>query len=107
VPEAHWTGLGASYPAYRFTDAIGGNGSVELRSGANFFSPFLYAHSYYRNAFLIREVDYDIAKKEVRRYFLERSEAYPSDIGEDLELDYKLICQIVEELKKEGRLEVL
>jgi hypothetical protein len=57
--------------------------------------------------FLIREVDYDIAKKEVRGYFLERSEAYPSDIEEDLKLDYKLICQIVEELKKEGRLEVL
>ncbi len=30
VPEARWTGLGVSYPAYSYTDAIGGNGSVEL-----------------------------------------------------------------------------
>ena len=54
-----------------------------------------------------RDVDYETAKKEVRGYFQERGEAYPSDIEEDLELDYKLVCQIVEELKREGRLEVL
>jgi Arc/MetJ-type ribon-helix-helix transcriptional regulator len=54
-----------------------------------------------------RDVDYKTAKKEVMGYFQERGEAYPSDIEEDLELDYKLICQIVEELKREGRLEVL
>jgi len=39
--------------------------------------------------------------------FQERSEAYPSEIEEDLELDYELVCQIVEELKREGRLEPL
>lgn len=54
-----------------------------------------------------RNVDYDTAKKEVMGYFQERGEAYPSEIEEDLELDYKLICQIVNELKREGRLEVL
>ena len=54
-----------------------------------------------------RDVDYDTAKKEVMGYFQERREAYPSEIEEDLELDYKLICQIVEELKREGRLGVL
>lgn len=54
-----------------------------------------------------RDVDYKTAKKEVMGYIQERGEAYPSDIEEDLELDYKLICQIVEELKREGRLEVL
>jgi hypothetical protein len=54
-----------------------------------------------------RDIDYDTAKKEVMGYFQERSEAYPSDIEEDLELDYKLVCQIVEELKREGRLELL
>ncbi len=54
-----------------------------------------------------RDVDYETAKKEVRGYFQERGEACPSDIEEDLELDYKLVCQIVEELKREGRLEVL
>jgi hypothetical protein len=54
-----------------------------------------------------RDVDYDRAKKEVMGYFQERGEAYASEIEEDLELDYKLICQIVDELKREGRLEVL
>lgn len=54
-----------------------------------------------------RDIDYDTAKKEVMGYFQERSEAYPSDIEEDLEIDYKLVCQIVEELKREGRLELL
>ena len=54
-----------------------------------------------------RDVDYETAKKEVMGYFRERGEAYPSEIEEDLQLDYRLICQIVEELKREGRLEVL
>ena len=54
-----------------------------------------------------RDVDYETAKKEVMGYFRGRGEAYPSEIEEDLELDYKLICQIVEELKREGRLEIL
>lgn len=30
VPQASWTGLGVSYPAYSYTDAIGGNGSIKL-----------------------------------------------------------------------------
>ena len=47
------------------------------------------------------------AKKEVMGYFQERGEAYPSEIEEDLELDYKLICQIVDELEREGRMAVL
>ena len=54
-----------------------------------------------------RDVDYETAKKEVMGYFQERGEAYPSEIEEDLELDYKLICQIVDELKREGRMAVL
>ena len=54
-----------------------------------------------------RDIDYDTAKKEVMGYFQERREAYPSEIEEDLEIDYKLISQIVDELKREGRLEVL
>ena len=60
-----------------------------------------------RKTIKYRDVDYETAKKEVMEYFQERGAAYPSDIEEDLELDYKLICQIVEELKREGRLEVL
>jgi len=54
-----------------------------------------------------RDLYYDRAKKEFMGYFQERSEAYPSEVEEDLELDYELVCQIVEELKKEGRLELL
>ena len=46
-----------------------------------------------------RDLDYDTAKKEVMGYFQERGKAYPSDVEEDLELDYKLVCQITEELK--------
>jgi len=54
-----------------------------------------------------RDLDYDTAKKEVMGYFQERGEAYPSEVEEDLELDYELVCQITEELKREGRLELL
>jgi len=54
-----------------------------------------------------RDIDYDAARKEVVEYFQEKGEAYPSEIEEDLELDYKLICEIVDELKREGRLKVL
>ena len=54
-----------------------------------------------------RDVDYETAKKEVMEYFQERGEAYASEIEEDLELDYKLICQIMDELEREGRLAVL
>jgi Arc/MetJ-type ribon-helix-helix transcriptional regulator len=54
-----------------------------------------------------RDVDYETAKKELMGYFQERGEAYPSEAEEDLQIDYKLICQIVDELKREGRLAVL
>ena len=54
-----------------------------------------------------RDLDYDTAKKEVMGYFQERGEAYPSEIEEDLEFDYELVCQITEELKREGRMELL
>jgi hypothetical protein len=30
VPEAHWTGESVSYPPYSYTDAIGGNGTIQL-----------------------------------------------------------------------------
>ena len=38
-----------------------------------------------------RDLDYDTAKKEVMGYFQERGEAYPSEVEEDLELDYELV----------------
>lgn len=46
-------------------------------------------------------------RKEVSGYFQSRGEAYPSDASEDLELDYDLVWEITEELRREGRLEVI
>ncbi|MBN1322676.1 MAG: hypothetical protein JW986_01565 [Methanotrichaceae archaeon] len=54
-----------------------------------------------------RDVDYETAKKEVAGYFQSRGEAYPSDASEDLELEYDLVCQIADELRRMGRLEVV
>ncbi len=48
-----------------------------------------------------RDVDYETAKKEVAGYFQMKGEAYASEIEENLELDYKLICQNVNELNRE------
>jgi len=53
-----------------------------------------------------RDINFDDARKEIVEYFQEKGEAYPSEIEEDLKLDYKLICKIVDELKREGRLKV-
>jgi Arc/MetJ-type ribon-helix-helix transcriptional regulator len=53
-----------------------------------------------------RDVDYETAKKEVAGYFQMKGEAYASDASTDLQLDYELVCKIMEELEKEGRLEV-
>jgi len=49
-----------------------------------------------------RDLDYDTAKKEVIVYFQERGEAYPSEVEEDLELDYELVCQITEGAEARG-----
>jgi len=53
-----------------------------------------------------RDINHDDARNEIVEYFQEKGEAYPSEIEEDLNLDYKLICEIVDELKREGRLKV-
>ncbi len=52
----------------------------------------------------IRDVDYDTAKKEVLGYYNSYSEAYDYEVADDLELDYELVCKIVDELEDEGRL---
>ena len=52
-----------------------------------------------------RDVDYQAAKKEVSGYFQMKGEAYASDASTDLELDYELVCQIMDELEKEGKME--
>ena len=52
----------------------------------------------------VRDVDYDTAKKEVLGYYRSYSEACDYQVADDLELDYELVCQIVDELESEGRL---
>ncbi len=52
----------------------------------------------------VRNVNYDTAKKEVLGYYQAYSEAYDYQVADDLELDYELVCQIVDELQEEGRL---
>lgn len=52
----------------------------------------------------LRDIDYETAKKEILGYYREYSEAYISEVAEDLELDLELVSQIIDELEKEGRL---
>ena len=53
-----------------------------------------------------RDVDYDASKKEVAGYFELKHEAYASDASLDLQFDYELVCTIMDDLKKEGKLEI-
>lgn len=55
----------------------------------------------------VRDVNYRTAKKEVLGYFKKYGEAYPNEAADDLELDFELVCNVVDDLKKEGRLEVI
>jgi Arc/MetJ-type ribon-helix-helix transcriptional regulator len=52
-----------------------------------------------------RDVDYETAKKEVAGYFKMKGEAYASDVSQDLELDYELVCRIMDDLENEGQME--
>ena len=52
-----------------------------------------------------RDVDYETAKKEVAGYFKMKGEAYASDASLALELDYELVCKIMDDLEKEGQME--
>jgi Arc/MetJ-type ribon-helix-helix transcriptional regulator len=54
-----------------------------------------------------RDVDYDAAKKEVAGYFQMKGEAYASDASADLQLDYELVCKIMDDLEKEGKMETV
>ena len=55
----------------------------------------------------IRDVDYNVAKREVLGYYRTYSEAYDYEVADDLELDYELVCRITDELEAEGRLEMV
>ena len=53
------------------------------------------------------DLDYETAKKEVVGYFQMKGEAYASDASTDLELDYELVCRIMDDLEKEGKMEAV
>ena len=59
------------------------------------------------NVIRYRDLDYETAKKEVAGYFRMKSEAYASDASTDLELDYELVCRIMDDLEKEGKMEAV
>ncbi len=54
-----------------------------------------------------RDLDYETAKREVAGYFQMKGEAYASDASTDLELDYELVCRIMDDLEKEGKMEAV
>jgi len=54
-----------------------------------------------------RDVNYDTAKKEVAGYFQMKGEAYASDASTDLQLDYELVCKIMDDLEMEGNMETI
>lgn len=51
-----------------------------------------------------RDVDYETAKKEVAEYFQMKGEAYASDASTDLQLDYELVCKIMDDLELKGKM---
>jgi Arc/MetJ-type ribon-helix-helix transcriptional regulator len=51
-----------------------------------------------------RDLDYETAKKEVAGYFQMRGEAYASDASTDLQLDCELVCKIMDDLEREGKM---
>lgn len=54
-----------------------------------------------------RDLDYEAAKKEVVGYFQMKSEVYAFDASTDLEQDYDLMCKIMDDLEKEGKMEAV
>ena len=54
-----------------------------------------------------RDLDYAGAKKEAAGYFGMKGEAYASDASTELELDYDLVCRIMDDLEKEGKMEAV
>jgi Arc/MetJ-type ribon-helix-helix transcriptional regulator len=47
------------------------------------------------------------AVREVAGYFQMKGEAYASDASTDLQLDYELVCKIMDDLEKEGKMETI
>ncbi|MGC9517440.1 MAG: hypothetical protein ACP5C3_07075 [Methanomicrobiales archaeon] len=55
----------------------------------------------------VRDIDYNTAKNEVLGYYQSYQEAYDYEVAQDLEIDYELVCEITEELEREGRLGII
>jgi hypothetical protein len=57
----------------------------------------------------LREIPREQAKAEIRKFFQDHhgESVYPSDILDSLHLDYDLVCEICEELEKEGKIKGL
>lgn len=52
----------------------------------------------------IRDVSREKAKKEIIEYLKNSKKSYPSDIADNLQLDFDLVLSIVKELLEEGRI---
>ena len=52
-----------------------------------------------------REIDYFDAKKEVLSYFIKYQDCFLDEIAIDLELDFELVLNIINDLIQEGRIE--
>lgn len=49
-----------------------------------------------------KNISLEQAKKDIINYLEKNSQAYPSDIADALEMDYDLVLQALQELKKSG-----
>lgn len=52
----------------------------------------------------LRDVNHGTAKKEVAEYFQMKGEAYASEASTDLQLDYELVCKIMDDLELKGKM---
>ena len=57
---------------------------------------------------LIKDMDSEEAKKRIYNYLKKiDSKVYPSEIAEQLHIDYNQCVEIIEELLKEGEIEIV
>jgi len=56
---------------------------------------------------VLKEIDKRTAKKEIIKYLEKRKgeDVYPDEIMEELGIDIKNVFEVIEELRKEGRIE--
>ena len=56
---------------------------------------------------ILRDIDYKTAKKEILEYYEKFKEAYQDEVANNLRVDLRMTVQIINELIKEKRLEVI